>query len=46
MTIEEATLAVNKLPFPEVKIGDNVFFNGFWFLYDGSKWNLDESKNK
>jgi len=44
MTKEEALEKVNQTTFPAAQEGDNVLFEGYWFLYVDNAWIIDVSK--
>jgi hypothetical protein len=44
MTKEEALEKVNQASFPAAQEGDDVLFEGYWFLHVNGQWILDESK--
>jgi hypothetical protein len=44
MTKNEAIQKVNETMFPAAQDGDDVLFEGYWFLMADSKWVIDDSK--
>lgn len=44
MTKEQALDAIKTTPFPEAKDGDDVLFEGYWFIMVDEEWQLDENK--
>ena len=44
MTKEQALEQVKTMPFPEAKNGDDVLFEGYWFMMINDEWQVDESK--
>lgn len=37
-TIEQATIEVNELFFPEVSEGDTIKYDEYWFAYENETW--------
>jgi hypothetical protein len=44
MTNEEILEKLNQTPFPEAQNGDNVCFEGHWFLMVENQWVVDVPK--
>jgi hypothetical protein len=44
MIKNEAIQKINETMFPAAKNGDDVLFEGYWFLMTNDKWAIDDSK--